>query len=72
MFARFAQEKGGQRLHIVEADANTKTLSATAICGRNCLSFFHRKIRNFVLIFILAMLGVLTKLYGYDNISSWR
>ena len=37
MFARFAQEYGGQRLHIVEADANSKTVSNRAICGRNCL-----------------------------------
>ena len=37
MFARFAQEYAGQRLHIVEADANTQTVSARAICGRNCL-----------------------------------
>ena len=36
MFARFAQEYGGQKLHIVEADANTKTLSTRAICGRDC------------------------------------
>lgn len=36
MFARFAQEYGGQKLHIVEADANTKTVSSRAICGRNC------------------------------------
>ena len=36
MFARFAQENGGQRLHIVEADANTKTVSSKAICGRTC------------------------------------
>jgi len=37
MFARFAQEYGGQKLHIVEADANTKTVSTKAICGRDCL-----------------------------------
>lgn len=37
LFARFAQEKGGQRLHIVEADANDKSLAFRAICGRNCL-----------------------------------
>ena len=36
MFARYAQEYGGQKLHIVEADANTQTLSSEAICGRNC------------------------------------
>jgi len=36
MFARFAQEYGGQKLHIVEADANDKTVSARAICGRDC------------------------------------
>jgi hypothetical protein len=36
MFARFAQEFGGQRLHIVEADANTQTVSRRAICGRDC------------------------------------
>jgi len=33
MFARFAQEYGGQKLHIVEADANDKTVSARAISG---------------------------------------
>ena len=37
MFARFAQEYGGQKLHIVEADANDKTTSSRAICGRDCL-----------------------------------
>ena len=36
MFARFAQEYGGQKLHIVEADANTKAVSSKAICGRSC------------------------------------
>lgn len=36
MFARFAQEYGGQKLHIVEADANDKTVSSRAICGRTC------------------------------------
>ena len=36
MFARFAQEYGGQKLHIVEADANTKMVSGKAICGRDC------------------------------------
>lgn len=36
MFARFAQEYGGQRLHIVEADANTRTMKRRAICGRDC------------------------------------
>lgn len=36
MIARFAQEFGGQKLHIVEADANIKTVRNTAICGRNC------------------------------------
>ena len=36
MFARFAQEYGGQKLHIVEADANTETVSSRAICGRTC------------------------------------
>ena len=36
MFARFAQEKGGQKLHIVEADANTQTVARRAICGRDC------------------------------------
>ena len=36
MFARFAQEYGGQRLHIVGADANTKMVSGRAICGRDC------------------------------------
>ena len=35
MFARFAQEYGGQRLHIVEADPNTKTVSSRALCGRD-------------------------------------
>ena len=34
MFARFVQEYRGQKLHIVEADANTKKVSAEAICGR--------------------------------------
>lgn len=37
MFARYAQEYGGQKLHIVDADANTKTVSTRAICGRDCL-----------------------------------
>ena len=37
MFARFAQEYGGQRLHIVKADANTKSVSSKSICGRDCL-----------------------------------
>jgi len=36
MLARFAQEFGGQKLHIVEADANTQTVSSRAICGRDC------------------------------------
>ena len=36
MFARFVQEYGGQKLHIVGADANTKTVNARAICGRDC------------------------------------
>ena len=36
MFARYVQEYGGQKLHIVEADANTKTVSLRAICGRDC------------------------------------
>jgi len=36
MFARFAQEYGGQKLHIVQADANTETVSSRAICGRDC------------------------------------
>ncbi len=36
MYARYAQQYAGQRLHIVEADANTKTVANTAICGRNC------------------------------------
>ena len=36
MIARFAQEYGGQKLHIVEADANTKTVLTRAICGRDC------------------------------------
>ena len=36
MFARFAQEFGGQKLHIVEADRNTETVARKAICGRNC------------------------------------
>lgn len=36
MIARFAQEYGGQKLHIVEANANNKTVSSRAICGRNC------------------------------------
>ena len=40
MFARFAQEYRGQKLHIVEADANSKTVSNIAICGRHC---FKRK-----------------------------
>lgn len=34
MFARFCQECGGQRLHIVKADANDKTVNMRAICGR--------------------------------------
>lgn len=34
MFARYAQEYGGQKVHIVQADANTKTVSMKAICGR--------------------------------------
>jgi len=36
MFARYAQEFGGQKLHIVKADANTKTVSSRSICGRDC------------------------------------
>ncbi len=36
MFARYAQEYGGQKLHIVEADANDKSMSNRAICGRGC------------------------------------
>ena len=36
MNARFAQEYGGQRLHIVKADANDQTISMRAICGRTC------------------------------------
>jgi len=36
MFARFAQEYGGQKLHIVEADANDEKVSSRAICGRDC------------------------------------
>ena len=36
MFARFAQEYGGQKLHIVGANANDKTVSSRAICGRDC------------------------------------
>ncbi len=36
MLARYAQEYGGQKLHIVSADANHKTISSKAICGRNC------------------------------------
>ena len=36
MFARFAQEYGGQKLHIVQADANTNIVSSRAICGRDC------------------------------------
>jgi len=36
MFARFAQEYGGQKLHIVEADANSQTMRSRAICGRSC------------------------------------
>ena len=36
MFARFAQEYGGQKLHIVEANANDKTVGGRAICGRDC------------------------------------
>ena len=36
MFARYAQEKSGQRLHLVEADSNTKIVSNKAICGRTC------------------------------------
>lgn len=36
MFAKFAQEYGGQKLHIVEADSNTKTVAQEAICKRNC------------------------------------
>lgn len=36
MFARFAQEYGGQKLHIVGANANTKTALSRAICGRDC------------------------------------
>jgi hypothetical protein len=35
MIARFAQEFGGQKLHIVKADTNTQTVSTKAICGRN-------------------------------------
>lgn len=36
MFARFVQEYGGQKLHIAKADANDKTVSSRAICGRTC------------------------------------
>ena len=36
MFARFAQEYGKQKLHIVEADANNKSVNTRAICGRTC------------------------------------
>lgn len=36
MFARFAQEYGGQKLHVVEANPNTKNVSSRAICGRDC------------------------------------
>ena len=36
MFARLVQEYGGQKLHIVQADANTKVVSSRAICGRDC------------------------------------
>ena len=35
MFARFAQEYGGQKLHIVRANANDKTVDSRAICGRD-------------------------------------
>ena len=34
MFARFCQEYGGQKLHIVEVDANDETILMGAICGR--------------------------------------
>ena len=36
MNARFVQEYGGQKLHITHADANTRLLSQTALCGRDC------------------------------------
>ena len=36
MFARFAQEYGGQKLHIVKTDVNSQSVENYAICGRNC------------------------------------
>ena len=36
MKARYAQEYGGQKLHIVEVGCDSKTVRGKAICGRNC------------------------------------